>query len=256
MTDTLMVALAPTLLLAVMLMMEVGFRYRRSSDLPNDSEEHTKVGPAIGTVLALMGLVLAFTFSNAAGRLAASRKTILDEANAIETAWYRLDLADPQFQPRLRELMLQYVDARVHGYGAPALGDYRERAKASSHLLKQLWALAVEATPASRPPDRMLLLTALNDVSDGASAWTLSVSTHLPPAILAFLFLTVLIGSLLIGTMLSAAGSRHWFYRAVIAVVLSSVVYVIVDMEYPRLGAFNLLKNADSLLVDFRQSIR
>jgi hypothetical protein len=93
-------------------------------------------------------------------------------------------------------------------------------------------------------------------MGDGASAWTISVSTHLPPAILAFLFGTVLLGSMLIGTMLAFAGNRHWFYRLVIAAVLSSVVYAIVDMEYPRLGAFNLLKEADSLLVNLRKSMR
>jgi hypothetical protein len=46
------------------------------------------------------------------------------------------------------------------------------------------------------------------------------------------------------------------FYRLVIAVVLSSIVYAIVDMEYPRFGAFNLLKDADSLMVYLRRSIR
>jgi hypothetical protein len=56
--------------------------------------------------------------------------------------------------------------------------------------------------------------------------------------------------------MLACAGSRHWFYRLVIAIVLSSIVYAIVDMEYPRFGAFNLLKDADSLMVNLRRSIR
>ena len=69
MTDTLMVALAPALILTVLLMMELGHQYRLASHLPNDSESNSGVGPAIGTVLALMGLVLAFSFSSAAGGL-------------------------------------------------------------------------------------------------------------------------------------------------------------------------------------------
>ena len=56
MTDTLMVALAPALFLSVLLMMEIGHRYKLASHLPNDSESDAGVGPAIGTVLALMGL--------------------------------------------------------------------------------------------------------------------------------------------------------------------------------------------------------
>jgi hypothetical protein len=256
MSDALMIALAPALFVSVLVMMEVGHRYRLVSHDPNDPESSAGVGPAIGTVLALMGLVLAFCFSSAAARLDASRKTILDEANAIETAWLRIDVADKEAQPRLKELFRQYVDARIHAYDAPGLAAYREQFAASSALLKQIWALAVEAAPASRPQDRILFLPSINAVGDGAAARTISLSTHLPPAVLAFLFGTVMIGSMLIGTMLCCAGSRHWFYRVVIAIVLSSVVYSIVDMEYPQLGAFNLLKDADSLLVDLRGSMR
>lgn len=256
MTNVLILALAPLLFLSLMLMIELGHRYRLASRLPNDPESNTAVGRAIGTVLALMGLVLAFSFSNAAGRLDASRKSVLDEANAIDTAWLRIDVAEPVAQPRLRELFRQYVDARIQAYEATGLSEYRRQLEVSTELLRQIWAQAVEATPDSRPQNRMLFLPAVNAMSDGASARTLSLSTHLPPAIFVFLFGTVLIGSLLIGSMLACGGRRQWFYRILIAAVLTSIVYAIVDMEYPRLGAFNLLKDADALLVSLRKGMR
>jgi hypothetical protein len=61
---------------------------------------------------------------------------------------------------------------------------------------------------------------------------------------------------MLIGTMRVCTGSRHWFYRLVIAAVLASIVYDIVNVEYPRFGAFNLLKDADVLLVNLRKLMR
>ena len=149
--------LAPLLFLTVLMMMEIGHRYRLASHLTNDSDSDAGVGPAIGTVLALMGLVLAFSFSSAAGRLDASRKIILDEANAIETAWFRIDVANKESQPSLKGLFRQYVDARIRAYDAPAQADYRQQVEISDGLLKQIWVLAVEATPASRPQDRVLL---------------------------------------------------------------------------------------------------
>jgi hypothetical protein len=256
MIDMLIFALAPLLFLSLLLMIELGHRYRLASRLPSDPESNAVVGQAIGTVLALMGLVLAFSFSNAAGRLEASRKTILDEANAIETAWQRIDLAGPEAQPRLKELFRQYIDARIQAYDATGLTEYRHQLEVSAELLRQIWALAVEATPVSRSQDRMLFLPAINAMSDGASARTLSLSAHLAPAVFVFLFGTVLIGSMLIGTMLACTGSRQWFYRLVIAAVLSLIVYAILDMEYPRLGAFNLLKDADAMLVTLRKFMR
>ena len=55
-----------------------------------------------GAVFALFGLLLAFTFSGAVARYGVHRELVIDEYNAIETAYLRLDLLPPQSQPQLR----------------------------------------------------------------------------------------------------------------------------------------------------------
>ncbi len=92
-THLLLLALPVVLFAAELLVIHLGFRYRR---LPVDAATNAAVAPVVGTVLSLMGLVLAFSFSNAAGRLGENRMAILNEANAIETAWLRIDLAEPE----------------------------------------------------------------------------------------------------------------------------------------------------------------
>ena len=51
--------------------------------------------PSIGSleaaVFALLGLMIAFTFSGALSRFDARRAQAVDEANAIGTAYYRID---------------------------------------------------------------------------------------------------------------------------------------------------------------------
>jgi hypothetical protein len=56
--------------------------------------------------------------------------------------------------------------------------------------------------------------------------------------------------------MLGNAENRQWFYRLLIAAVLTSVVSVIIDLEYPRVGMFNLLKEPDAMFVDLRNVVR
>jgi hypothetical protein len=46
----------------------------------------------ISGIFALLGLLLAFTFSGAASRFDARRGLIIEETKAIGTAWLRLDL--------------------------------------------------------------------------------------------------------------------------------------------------------------------
>ena len=60
-----------------------------------------------------MGLLIAFTFSGAATRFDGRRQLIGEEANAIGTAYLRMDLLPQAAQPALREDFRNYVDARL-----------------------------------------------------------------------------------------------------------------------------------------------
>src|SRR6185436_17454554 len=66
-----------------------------------------------GAVFGLLGLLIAFTFSGAAARFDTRRQMIVEEANAIGTAWLRLDLLPAGVQPALRDKFRQYLDARL-----------------------------------------------------------------------------------------------------------------------------------------------
>src|SRR5215831_4352332 len=109
MTNALLVMLPVLLFIAALLMVEVGYQYRLRSQPPGGDGEIFSGSAVTTAVLSLMGLVLAFSYSNAAERLEASRLTILNEVNAIETAWMRIDVAAQEDQSRLRELVRTYL---------------------------------------------------------------------------------------------------------------------------------------------------
>jgi hypothetical protein len=75
----------------------LGTRWRESS---GPSRGHAAIE---GAVFALMGLLIAFTFSAAQGRLDARRRLLIDEANAIGTAYLRIALLPAKAQPALRD---------------------------------------------------------------------------------------------------------------------------------------------------------
>jgi hypothetical protein len=243
------------LFLGSLLMIELGYGYRLRWLLGADEGSSAGIGSVSATVLSLMGLVLAFSFSNAAGRLDASAKSILNEVTAIESAWQRINLVEPQEQHRLKVLFRDYVEARVRAYEAlPGLSEYARQSEIAEGVLNEIWPVAIEGT--SVTANRTLLVTALDAMSDAAAVRNLSLNTHIPTMVLLFLFGIVLAGSLLVGTMLGNEGNRQWFYRLMIAAVLTSVVSVIIDLEYPRQGMFNLLKEPDTMFVDLRKLVR
>src|SRR5215831_10356825 len=99
------------LIAMTLLSIEVGYRtgIRRRIRKPGLSESK-----AIETsVFGLMGLLIAFIFAGAAVRFDSRRMLIAEEANAIETAYLRLDLLPLDSQPALRQDFRAYLQSRL-----------------------------------------------------------------------------------------------------------------------------------------------
>ena len=65
----------------------------------------------------------------------------------------------------------------------------------------------------------------------------------------------VLGGSLISGYELSGAKERNLLHAVSFAVLMACVIYVILDMEHPRVGLIRL-DNFDQVMTDVRQSIK
>lgn len=208
-------------------------------------------------VFALLGLMLAFTFSGAASRFQDRRFLITDEANAIGTAWLRLDLPPADAQPELRTLFRRYVDQRLAVYKkvedeAVVLA----RLQAVAALQGQIWSLAVAAgaRPEARQPATMLLLPALNEMIDITATRTAAARNHPPLAVFLLLGTLTLVGSMLVGYNLAVNPGRSWIHSPSYAAAIALSVYVILDLEFPRLGLIRI-DAADQVLVDLRRSM-
>src|SRR5262245_22092651 len=106
-------SVAAALFLAMLALQKVGRRLGERDRGRGPTGDKVEAGQGAGTVFALLGLLVAFTFSGAGARYESRRHLIAEEANAIGTAWLRLDLLPAPAQPHLRDLFRRYVDARL-----------------------------------------------------------------------------------------------------------------------------------------------
>ncbi|WYX31384.1 hypothetical protein WJ976_08475 [Achromobacter denitrificans] len=123
--------------------------------LGRHADEKGGSGAAVieGSVFALLGLLVAFTFSGAAQRMAERRDLLVQEVNAIGTAWLRIDMVNAGDQPRLREQFRQYVDLRIDYYRNVADLEQRDTIAARiGTLQKEIWTTSMQAARASVPP--------------------------------------------------------------------------------------------------------
>jgi hypothetical protein len=98
--------------------------HRRSGDcvhrvrppaLARHGEEKSSSGLGVidGAVFGLMGLLLAFSFSGAVSRFETRLQFIVQETNAIGTAWLRVDLLSEAAQAEIRNDFRAYLAASL-----------------------------------------------------------------------------------------------------------------------------------------------
>jgi hypothetical protein len=210
-----------------------------------------------GAVFGLMGLLIAFTFGSAAVRFETRRNLIVEEANDIGTAYLRLDVLPAEAQPPLRDAFRRYVDVRLDVYRKiPDL----EAAKAELDLMartqNEIWRGSVAACRRGETPSAcLILLPALNDMIDVTTTRTMAFQTHQPTAVFLTLALVMLACSLLAGfDMGTGEGRRSHVHAICFAAVLALAFYVILDLEYPRIGLIRV-DWMDRILEDVRRSM-
>lgn len=222
----------------------------RTNDAGYDSEATS------GITFALFGLLMAFVFSGAYARFDDRRNLIVDEANAIGTAYLRVDLLPAEAQPALRKAFKEYTQSRIQFY--EHLGD-RVAATAdlnrSAQLQQIIWQTSIQASTGSENnATRLLLIPALNDMIDIVTTRTVAVQKH-PPALL-----YTLLGSLgLLCAWLAGHSARKSdkpliFQSIAFALVISSVLYLTMDVEYPGQGLITL-DSANQVMVDVLNSM-
>jgi hypothetical protein len=254
---TLIVSLiALVLFLGMLLLLETGRRLgvRRLANDPEGARAGT--GTVEAAVFALLGLLVAFTFSGAASRFDERRNLIVEETNDIGTAYLRLDLLPASAQPALRDLFRRYVDSRLEVYRKlPDLEAAMAELARSTKLQGEIWSQAVAAgrMEGVPPSAAMLLLPALNQMIDITTTRTMAAQMHPPVVIFALLFGLALGGALLAGYGMAGGRSRSWVHMIGFAAVMAAAVNVIIDIEYPRLGLIQVAA-FDQALVELRAS--
>ena len=246
------------LFFGMLALMEVGRRIGMQRRQYDAKGYRAGVGTVEGAVFALLGLLMAFTFSGAASRFDARRQLIIEETNHIGTAYLRLDLLPKISQPALRAQFRQYVDARLAFYrklkDTPAA--MAEQVKAS-RLQGEIWQQAVAASyeKGALPAAAMLLLPALNAMIDIATTRALAMQIHPPEIIFVMLFGLALASALLVGYGMADSKERNWLHMLGLAFVMAAAIYVILDIEYPRFG-FIRVDAFDQALVQLRESMK
>jgi hypothetical protein len=247
-----LVVLSVAIFVGLIVCLEAGYRLaaRRVKTIANAFEGF---GAIEGAVFGTFGLLLSLTFFGAASRLDARRQLIVTEANAIASAYLRVDLLPNTEQPEVRRLFREYLDERIRISESSDEGTGLAEMPKVTKLQQAIWAHAISATKEGTP-GTPLLLPALNQMNEIASAKAIAVQTHLPTLVFYFLVTAAMLSGLVAGFGM-ARGHRNWVSVLTYAVLITLTMYVMLDMEYPRAGLIRI-GAADRALTSLRDSIQ
>jgi hypothetical protein len=245
------------LLLAMLAAFVVGRRYGMRFRLRDPKASEVGIQTVDAAVYALLGLLLAFTFTGAADRFDERRKLIIDEANMIGTAYRRIDLLPAASQPSLRADFRRYLDSRLAVYQAlPDIDEARRRVRESHEVEDTLWKDAMAALKqANDAPTTILFVGALNPMIDIAATRIGMTEIHPPPVVFLMLAAFAIASTYLLGfEMAKEKGFSRVHVFGVVALT-ALTISVIGNYEYPRLGWIRI-HSMDHILADVRNEMK
>ncbi|MET0588697.1 MAG: hypothetical protein ABWZ75_09260 [Novosphingobium sp.] len=212
-------------------------------------------GYVVSGVLGLLALLLGFTFSIAVDRFDARRVMVLEEANAIGTAYLRSQLLGEPHRSRMSGILKDYTENRV--VLAESKPDDENRIaliKKNDALLVDLWSATAASFDSIRDIDfSSALVESVNTVIDDDSARKAARLAHVPLGVFVALYFYILISACMLGYVLGESGPRRRMGASVFILLLAMSMVLIIDIDKPTTG---WVRESQLPMILLRNSIR
>lgn len=248
--------IAITLFIAMILAIEVGHYIGRTvKDRPGaPPKEH--VSGIQAALLGMLALLMGFTLSLSLQRFDSRSGYMVEEANAIGTAYLRTQFLPLSVREDARRLFRKYTELRVQ-VGDLAMVDDAHRSnilREANAKQDELWALLKKAVEEDANPVRTgLFVQAFNDAIDASGRREEAMNRHIPDIVLLLLFGTFLMVGLIVGYSSGIGGYRAFFATYVMLGLIVVLVFIIIDVDRPRRG---LVEVKQTSMIDLLASMK
>jgi len=231
--------IAAILYVSIVLAIELGHLLGRRIQRFATEPSKAHVNAIQASLLGVLALLLGFTFSLSLQRFNDRSEAIVDEANAIGTAYLRAQLLPASVRDDVKRSLRDHLDLRVHA-GAVTLDDEADRqallAKTNENL-DVVWRSArraVELDPSPVPSG--LFIQSLNEMIDAYGRRDAALHRHVPELVLFLLYGTFILTGIVLGYGAGVAGHRPSFATYILVALIVVLAFIIIDLDRPRRG--------------------
>ena len=190
------------------------------------------------SVLALLALIIGFTFFMALTRYESRREAILNEANAIGTTALRARLLPDPHRTTILKLLREYAQIRVDYIGrGVSFAEVPEVIQRSNEIQEGLWqqAKAVVAMDREMVPTGLFIQT-LNELIDNQAKRLAVLRNQIPNIVLLSLFAIAAVGGAFAGYAAALEPQRTRLPVYALGFLVSGIIMVILDLDHPNIG--------------------
>jgi hypothetical protein len=231
---------------------EVGFRLGRKVEARTPENIKSQIFTVEAGILGILALLLGFTMSMAVSRFEIRKQLVLEEADAIGTSSLRAQLLPAPAGPEISSLLRQYVNVRVqYGTAGNDFARLEDLNRETARLQTELWTRTVTYAQQDPNPVRAgLLLQSLNQAIDVGEARWMAFQNHVPESVIYVNAAVGLLSSMLVGYSFGVNGRRNIFSMFMLAVAITLVLAVIIDLDRPRSG---FIRGSQQPMIDLLQ---
>jgi hypothetical protein len=190
------------------------------------------------SVLALLALIIGFTFLMALTRYESRREAVLNEANAIGTTALRARLLPDPHRTAILKLLREYTQIRIEYIGRGlSFAELPEVIQRSNEIQEALWqqAKAVVATDKEIVPT-LLFIQTLNELIDNQAKRLSALRNQIPNIVLLSLFVIAAVGGAFAGYAGALEPQRTRLPVYALGFLVSAVIILILDIDRPNVG--------------------
>jgi hypothetical protein len=221
---------------------------RKKSEADKDS------GTVRSAVLALLGLLLGFSFALAGARHETRRELLVEEANSIVTTARRAELLPQSHAPNIVQSLREYVPLRIEAHREAQFSErFATLRKRTAELQDRLWAEAVAAAAERPSPITASFISSLNETIDLEGKRIAAKRNHVPGAVWLLLLCVSGCGLWLVSYQAGTSGRHSVLDRVVFPVLVAIVIALITDIDTPRGGLISLDERP---LLELNESLR
>jgi len=232
----------------VLLSSEAGWRLGDYKRRRPQHEREAPVGAVVGAMLGLLAFLLAFTFGMAASRYDTRKQLVLQEANAIGTAYLRAEILPEPERSESRNLLREYAALRMKGVTSLMTPEVMAQ---SGALHDRLWAQAVAVAEKDVDPQlRALFVQSINEVIDLDETRLTAGRNRIPDIIWLSLYSVTILTMAALGYEFGLKAERSWPVTLLLTLALMAVLGLIADLDRPQAGFLRASQQALIDLVD------